>query len=296
MDWPAIAEPLLLERLGMGDDAFLAFMDRTLRSLPRRPFTPAVLATALGYPWERPARSFVLTGERCELLDDLGAARRDALVNGRRTGPDGAPRHPLLAFGSNGAPSTLTRKLAHLPDDERRVLVTVGELRGFDVGAAAQPTAYGSMAATLFESPPTATRAAVLWVSAAQLTQLTWTEISYRFGRLDDVAFVADEPEASTSTLFAYASRWGVFCPDGRPVAHAAIPARDRTAPALTQEELLGHAARAGLGAGATAATLVRAIFEDMAAVWAAGSPRIRAAGRPFAPAAWTPFGPAPDA
>lgn len=297
MDWAPITEPLLLERLTMDDDAFLAFIEQTFGSLPPRRLTPEALAIALGYPWERPARSYLLIGEEVELLDDAKPARRRALIAGRHTGPDGRPRHALLAFGSNGAPATLARKLAHFGPGERQVLVLAGALHGFDVGAAARPTAYGSMPATLFESPGTAVRAAVLWVSDAQFTQLCWTEITYRLGRLDAITFVPDQAEAEAiESAFTFASRWGVFCPDGEPVAQAAIPATGRIAPALTQEELLARAARLALGPDGSAEALVRAIFEDMGSLGAAGRARLGAAGRPFAAAGWTPFGPVPDA
>lgn len=289
MDWPPIAEPLLLERLGMDDEAFLAFIDQAFGSLPARPFTPELLATALAYPWERPERSYLLAGETVELLDDVDPERRDAVLRVRH---GATVRYPLLAFGSNGAPSTLARKLAHLPEEERRVLVLAGELQGFDVGASSHPTAYGSMPASLFESPGTAVRAAILWVSAAQVTQLCWTEIGYRLGRLDDIAFACDQPTGTIDAVFAFAARQGTFCPEGEPVALAAIGAGGRTAPALTQEELLDRAARLALGESASAEALVRAIFEKPGTLGDGASSRIRAAGRPFAPAAWTPFAP----
>ena len=294
MDWPAISEPLLRERLAMDHAAFADFLEEILRALPPRRLTPEVLARAFGYPWERPERSYLLAGETVTLLDDLGPEQRAALLEGSRCGPDGSARHPLLAIGSNGAPATLARKLAHLPDAERGVLVLAGELRDFDVGAAARPTAYGSMAATLFESPGTAVRAAVLWVSDAQVTQLCWTEIGYRLGRLDHVVFVPDQPAAPIASVFAYAARWGTFCPDGEPVALAAIPATGRRAPALTQRRLLERAARLGLGEGASAEALVREIFEDTPAFVDGAGPRIARAGRPFAPAEWTPWTPDP--
>ena len=291
MKWPPITEPLLLERLAMDDATFLAFIGGLWRALPPRRLTPELLATALSYPWERPSRSYELTSERVELLDEVEPGRRRELLDGAPRDPDGAPRYPLLAFGSNGAPATLARKLAHLPEPERTVLVLAGELHGFDVGAASHPTAYGAMPASLFESPGTAVRCAVLWVSAAQFTQLCWTEIGYRLGRLDGVAFAPDQAAEPLGSVLAYAARLGTFCPDGHPLALAAIPASGRSAPALTQEELLDRAARLALGEHASAATLVRAIFEDVAALdEGGGSTRIRAAGRPFASAAWTPF------
>ena len=286
--WPPITEPLLRERLAMDDGTFAAFIRATLCALPPRRFTPEVLATALGYPWERPERSYLLTGSEVEVLDAMAPGRRAALLAARAAGPDGAPRFPLLAFGSNGAPATLERKLAHLPAAERRVLVLAGQLRDFDVGAAAHPTGYGALPATLFASPGTAVRAAVLWVSAAQVTQLCWTELTYRLGRLQDIAFEPDQPTAPVEDVLTYASRWGVFCPDGHPLALAAIPAAGRTAPALRQEELLDRAARLGLGEGAEAATLVRAVFEDMGAFSARAGAALQAAGRPLVSPAWT--------
>ena len=174
------------------------------------------------------------------------------------------------------------------------MLVLAGELHGFDVGAAAHPTAYGSMAATLFASPGTAVRCAVLWASAAQLTQLSWTEITYRLGRLDGVRFTPDQPgSAPLDGLWAYVSRWGPFSPEGTPLAFSAVPARHRRAPAATQEELLGYAARLALGPEAGAEQLVRRIFEAPGALLReGGSAAIRAAGVPFAPPEWRPFAP----
>ena len=118
----------------------------------------------------------------------------------RRDGPGGAgagdpririggagERLPVLAIGSNAAPEVLERKFAHFPEEEdRAVLALTGRLHDFDVGFAAQPALYGSMPATLFPSPGTAVAATVLWVTPAQLTQLVWSEISYRLGRLRD--------------------------------------------------------------------------------------------------------------
>lgn len=277
-----ITEPLLLERLAMDDAAFERFIARTLASVPPRAFTPEVLARALGYPWERPAASFLLEGERVRLLGGMGEAERAEVLEARGAGG----RVPLLAIGSNGAPARLALKLAHLPEAERRILVLAGELRGVDIGAAAHPTAYGSMPATPFASPGTAVRAAVLWVSAAQLTQLSWTEITYRLGRLDGAPFRADEGVAVDGVLL-YVSRRGTFSPGGAPLALAAIPARGRTAPARTQRELLDLAAP--LLGHPDHAALVRAIFTDLGGLESAA---IRATGVPFAPAAWTPWRP----
>ena len=125
-------------------------------------------------------------------------------------------------------------------------------------------------------------RASILFVTAVQLTALTWTEVSYRLGRLDGVRF---EPDAAGSPnvdhVLAYASRWGSHCVDGNVAALAALPARDRTVREFTQEELLGLAAVQAIGEGASARDLVAWIFADFAAaaetIWPLIQPDARA-------------------
>lgn len=283
--WPAITEPGLLERLALDDAGFDAFVVSLTAQLSAREFGPDQLAHAVGYPWSRPARSYRLRGSRVELLDDIAPDERAVLLSRL---PEG--RSPLLAFGSNAAPSALERKFAHFPGEEdRTVVVVAGHLHDFDVGAAAQPTVYGSLPATLFPSPGTAVRAAILWVTPAQFTQLAWSEISYHLGRLS-TPFRADEPGLAFDDVLAFASRFGAFSPEGRTVALAAVPARARTAPALTQQELLDVAAVMALGPGSRAEDLVRAVFEDMAGLTPKLAATVRRAAVPFASDRWTPF------
>jgi hypothetical protein len=284
--WPPIAEPALLERLALDDAQFAAFTREMAGALGRRTYEPALLERALGYPWRRPARSYVLRGEAVQLLDDLGPAARRRTVEACA-----ADRHRLVAFGSNASPSTLSAKFAHFPDEaDRTTLVLAGDLHGFDVGASASPTGYGVMPAALFASPGTAVRAAVLWVTATQLTLLTWSELSYRLGRLEGARFAVDEADMEVDDLFAYISRFGALCVDGAPVALAAIPATGRTAAAMTQEELLDAVARLVLGPDARAEDLVRAVFKNMAAVLARVSETVWPSSQPLGARHWTAF------
>ena len=286
-NWPPITEPGLLERLALDDDEFRAFVPEFLASFGQREMTPKDLERALGYPWERPARSYLLRGGGdVQLLEDLDPAERDATI--RRFARD---RHPILAFGSNAAPGRLKFKFGHFPDEaDRTVLVLRGHLHDLDVGAAASPTVYGSVPAALFSSPGTAVQAAVLWVTATQATQLTWSELSYRLGRLDCSRFEVDEADVEVENVFGYVNRFGALHLDGEPVAMAAIPARGRRAPALSQEELLERVAKLTRGPDASATDLVRAIFADMAAVVAQASEHVWPLGRPLAPELWTPY------
>lgn len=262
-DWPPIDEPELLARLALDDDQFFEAAHKLAAAWGPREYKPELLEKALGYPWDRPEGSYVLQNGEVSLLSDRGPVQRQAIV-----ATFTAARHPILAFGGNAAPTWLTTKFAHFPDQEDRdVLVLAGELHDIDVGASASPSPMGNLPGTLFASPGTAVRATMIWCTAAQITQLTWTEIPYLLGRLDDAVFTMDEADVEVEEIFAYVSRFGAFCVDEAPIALAAIPATGRTATALTQEELLDLVAPRMIGPEARAEDLVRAVWEDMSGV-----------------------------
>lgn len=275
-----IVDPALLARLEMDDATFREWIFERLAEVGPRPCTDADVERALGYPFQRPTGSFRLRGGAVEPLEAVEAADR-------------ADRVALLAIGSNGAPGHLAVKLAHLPEPERDVVGVAGELHDVDVGVAALPTAYGSMPSTLFASPGTAVRAAVLWVTPVQLQQLTWTEISYRLGRLEPVRFTGDVPGGDVEAAWAFVSRWGTFCPDGEPVALGAFPARGRTAPPLSQAELLDRVARIVLGPDAVAQDVVEAVFADFHLFARSHGEQLVALGRALPAAGWSPLRPA---
>lgn len=274
----------------MDGEEFAAFITTVVAQLAPRNCDAAAVELALGYPWARPPGSYLLTPGRVEMLGNMAAESRERLIARFTVGGE---RLPVLAIGSNAAPEVLERKLAHFAaEDDRAVLALTGRLHDFDVGAAAQPTLYGSMPATLFPSPGTAVCATVLWVTPAQFTQLTWSELSYRLGKLR-TRFDVEESATSFDEVLVFVSRFGAFCVDGRPVALAAIPANDRTASALTQEQLLDDAAALAIGPEAKAETLVRAIFEDMAGIGPRFATTVNRASLPFSSEQWTPFSPA---
>jgi hypothetical protein len=90
-------------------------------------------------------------------------------------------------------------------------------------------------------------------------------------------------------------SRFGAFCPDGEPVALAAIPAAGRTAPELSEERLLDRAARLAVGPAADAETLIRAIFERPGETAERVAATVHKAALPFSSPGWTPFGSEPE-
>jgi hypothetical protein len=285
--WPPISEPELVQRLALDDEAFMQLVERLAKAIGRREFTREAYERALSYPWERPGGSYVLREDRVEAFGDLPAAERSSTL-----AEFTADRHPMVSFGANGSPSALRIKFAHFPErSDREILVLTGHLLDVDVGAIAAPGMMGYMPATLFASPGTAVRAAVVWATPAQATQLAWSEVGYRLGRLDEARFEMDEAEIEVEDVFAFVSRFGAFCVEGRPIALAAIPARGRTAVPLSQEELLDGVAGMLLGPDARAEDLVRAAFDDMSDLFARGA-RLREESQPLL-SAWTPFPPA---
>jgi hypothetical protein len=278
--WPPIDEPELRRRLTLDDAAFRSAYCGFLRSVGPRTCTERDLRRALAYPWARPASSFRLAGDAVEPLDRPASAQ------------DREDRVPLLAIGSNGAPRTLVRKLAHLGPPDRALVVEAGDLHDFDVVATTFPTVYGSFAATLVPSPGTVLRAALVWVTPRQLTALSWTETSYRLGRLTGARFESRGAAGpAPPALHAFVSRWGALARDGAPVPLAALPARRRARAGLTQEQLRDEAAAATLGARARAGDLVRAIFADLTGTARRLEAVLGARAVPFAAEGWEPYG-----
>lgn len=289
-EWPPIAEPELLARLALPDAEFKQLVADLAHALPAREYEPTMLERALGYPWERPAGSYEWRDGRVRPFAELEEPEREELIERYASGA--GPRLPLLAIGSNAAPEVLERKFGHLPaGEERAVLALSGHLHEFDIGAAAQPTVYGSMPATPFESAGTAVAATVLWVTPDQFTQLTWSELTYRLGRLHTRFEIADA-EMGFDDVLVFVSRFGTLHVDGEPAALAAVPARDRSARAFTQRELLDHAAALALGPEADAETLLRAICEDLPAVLPKVAATVRREAEPLRSERWVPFEP----
>jgi hypothetical protein len=288
-EWPPIDEPELLRRLALDDAGFMESIRGVIGQLPSRDCDEGTIARALAYPWERPLGSYLLGADGVEAFEAMAPERREGVL-ASFTGADGG-RLPVLAIGSNAAPEALERKFAHFGrEEDRAVLALTGRLREFDVGVAAQPTMYGSLPATLFPSPGTRVSATLLWVTPAQFTQLTWSEFTYRLGRLR-AHFEVEETGAGFDQVLVFVSRFGAFSPDGEPVALAAIPAAGRVAPELSEEQLLDRAAQLALGPGADAATLIRAIFARPAATAERVAATVHKAALPFSSPHWTPFG-----
>ncbi len=189
--------------------------------MARQRQTNGIVARALAYPYANPGRSFVQLGTRTLELPPGGADLRD--------------RAPLLAFGSNAAPSALAGKLAPLA--EVPLPVIGAELEDFDVVYSAHVSPYGAIPATLQRSPGTVATIFVAYPTAEQLRLLSATEPNYELRRLEGIGcHLADGTELAQ--VDAYLSRHGCLRVAGSEAAVAAVTARRRRFPTLDQAEV----------------------------------------------------------
>ncbi|HET7416736.1 MAG TPA: hypothetical protein VFJ61_03805 [Solirubrobacterales bacterium] len=168
----------------------------------------AILARALRYPYEVPARSYLFRdGTALELPEE----------------PDLTGRQPLLAYGANAAAEALARKLASLPGAELPVLQA--EIEGYDVVYSAHVSPYGAVPATLLESPGTTAPVFVIHPTPEQRALLTATEPNYDLVEVEGIV--------------AYRGKFGPLSLDGSPVALATVRSQGRTLPELDEPAVL---------------------------------------------------------
>jgi len=176
------------------------------------------------YPYAVPAHPFVQRGH--ETLSPL-----EVEIDLER-------RAALLAYGSNGSPEVLARKLALSADP---VLVEPAWLHDFDVVYSAHISPYGAIPATLQRSLGTAVRVAVLHLTAEQLRLISATEPNYAATELTGVRCELPDGELR-SELAVYLSHHGCLLVDGAEVALVAVPARRRRFAEMSEPKVLEHA------------------------------------------------------
>lgn len=180
----------------------------------------AVVGWAESYPFDLPLGSYLFRDGREQPLTTVGAGRR-----------------PVLAIGSNGAPSQLRQKLGPCPEG---IPVTRALLRDHAVVYSAHFTAYGSLPATLAPQPGAVAWVFVTWLTAPQLAAMHASEglgERYDFVELGDGAAV-DEVRGPLR-VGAYLSRAGALAHRRLPIRLAEIPATGCRLPALTQRAAL---------------------------------------------------------
>lgn len=191
-----------------------------------------VVERALAYPYAVPATSFVLTGDEVRDADGPGSSPCS-------DEPDPTGHTQLLAYGSNASPEALARKLGESLHDSP-VLALRATLACFDVVYSAHISRYGSVPATLQRSPGTEAIVFVLHLSEEQLRLIEVTEPNYELVTLRGISCMPESGE-ELNELATYVSRHGCLLASGSEVALAAVEARGRRFPAMTQRQALEH-------------------------------------------------------
>jgi hypothetical protein len=181
-----------------------------------------LLELALTYPYQRPSSSFVL---------HQGTVTEDFLDF------DKSNRTPVIACGSNAAPSQLLRKF---PDTSDKIFVSTAELLDFACVYSPHITAYGSIPATLAHIPGHRTSCHITWLTELQLQTMHQTEaigLNYRFSKLSNLRLQC-ESIRNINTAFAYISIHGGLLIDGTLVELTELspPAAPQSIPQLTQK------------------------------------------------------------
>ena len=181
------------------------------------------LARAKGYPYAWPLGSYLYRD---------GAAVPLARLEARGL-------CPVLAVGSNRSPGQLARKFDGWPAGTE-IPVTVAWLADHDVVHSAHFASYGAIPARLAEAAGVTVEVAVTWLTEAQLARMHETEgpSNYRFGPLEGVDLRLEDGQRLDGA-YAYAGLRPPLKADGAPVPLAAVAARGRRWPALTQTAML---------------------------------------------------------
>jgi len=177
----------------------------------------AQLDYALSYPYDRPDHSYCLDGSA---VVDLPI---DISLSGRI---------PVIACGSNAAPSQLIRKFDSIRTDP--IYVTKARLDNFLCCYSAHITSYGSIPATLAYIQGTSTDCHITWLTEQQLDHMHKTEAvgkNYRYSRLEKLDLLCEVTGLITAA-YSYVSLFGSLLDSGIPIAVSGIKA---TPPPLLQ-------------------------------------------------------------
>lgn len=165
-----------------------------------------------------------------------------------------------MAVGSNRAPEQLRRKFG----DTATVPVTVARLRDHDVVYSAHMASYGSIPATLAESPGTTVTISLTWLSPAQLQRMHETEavgVNYDFGEATTLQLDRGA-ERPILPIGCYLGRRGALALDGAPVALAEVDASGRRFSAVPQPEMVARV-HSSFGGRRTFETWLESLIEN---------------------------------
>lgn len=191
-----------------------------------------IVDQAISYPYDIPDHSYVFhptTG----LTTAADGWNLDHLSEGL---------DPVLAIGSNGAPSQLRRKL--LGHQEVAIPVIRADLHDHDIVYSAHFSRYGAVPATLAESAGTKVRVFLTFLTLDLLDSMNETERLGRAYRTESIpAELVDINVELRSDPIVYLSEAGPLTFEGQPCALSAIQAHSRRFAESSEFEILHRVA-----------------------------------------------------
>jgi len=180
---------------------------------------------ALGYPYEAPTGSFLISGGYCQPLPESY---------------DFADRVGVLSVGSNRAPAQLYRKFGK----NAEIPVTAVNIHGCDIVHVANLAPYGAVPCSAFPSEGVVTPLNIAWLNREQLVIMHETEslgVAYEFVEWD-CHYVEHLHPKALDRLFGYASLKGALGFDQQgPLALEAIKSQNRQLKSCNQQQALFH-------------------------------------------------------
>lgn len=191
---------------------------------------PPTLTRALTYPYSRPSTSYLfsVTSPHVRSLPSLYTPSSTS--------------HHVLAIGSNASPDQLLRKFHHQTTTQIPVLRV--KLYGLDIVYARIIANYGSIPATILQSPNTICESYITVLTPELLKEMHTTEGGYRFCRLkqtQDTFVTLENDDKIEFDIFCYVAREGALHIEekGGIVALKEIHANERVWQSLWQEQVL---------------------------------------------------------
>lgn len=186
------------------------------------------------YPGEKPNYSYLYDGDYITPLNLHNQSISQVLKTNNITDV----RYPIIGYGSNACPPQLAHKFA---DKNEKIPILRGRLTNYDIVYGGKSTQYGSIPATIIESPGTVVEAWIQLLTKEQLEHMTKTESNYYMVKMD-TEFEVENGEI-ISPVYAYIHKTGALTINKEPIALLDIQAFKRTLLSLNQRQILKYLA-----------------------------------------------------
>ena len=207
-------------------------------------FGPAPRKNGLFYPGKRPSHSYVMTKDSVTNIHPVLPINTTMIPTNQGTlslkeflnlyDQDIDNRYCVLGYGSNACPAQLYDKFK-----DTILLVLRGTITNYDIVYANAITKYGSIPATIIDSPGTIVEVWATILDEEQLCIMDDSEgrdVSYYLGKLNGKISIDGIGE---TTAYSYVHAQGAFNYKNKPIRISDIPVQNPIYDGLNQIEIL---------------------------------------------------------